>query len=324
MPSLPSESTMRIVSLLPSATEIVCQLGLADMLVGVSHACDYPPDVVTELPRLTRSGIPEGMTQAEIDAVVTTRLRRGESLFVLDEQALISLAPDLVITQDIGDVGTASFGDIFGLKGHLPGDTQILSLSMPELEDLYTDVMAIAEAAGVSEPGERLCERMRARLEQVASQVANQPRPGVVTLEWLDPPFTTGQWIPALIEMAGGRELIGQNDGRTYRVSWEQISSVAPEVLLLMLWGQAAEASEHSWARLVESQSWPTIPALQNERVYALDARSFSLRPSPRMVDIVEQMARLLHPTCFSDEAVQAENPLAVPPLPPAADEVQP
>ncbi len=292
---------MRIVSLLPSATEIVCQLGLADMLVGVSHACDYPPDVVADLPRLTRSGIPEGMSPAEVDAVVTARLRRGESLFTLDDQAFARLAPDLVITQDLGDVGAASFTDVFALKGRLPGDAQILSLPMPELEDLFTDVMAIAEATGMPERGRRLCDRMRARLDQVRARVAGQPRPGVATLEWLDPPFTTGHWTPALIELAGGRELLAQKDGRPYRVSWEQIGSVAPDVLLLMLWGHTAEAAERSWAQAERPALWRAIPALRHERVYALDARGFSLRPSPSLVDSVERLARRLHPACFRD-----------------------
>lgn len=293
---------MRIVSLLPSATEIVCRLGLADLLIGVSHACDFPPEVVADLPRLTRSAIPEGMSSAEIDAVVTARLRRGESLFVLDDQALGRLAPDLVITQDLGDVGAASFGDIFNLKGHLPGDTQILSLPVPELEDLYTDVMVIAEAVGVPERGRRLCDHMRVRLEQVRTRVANRPRPDVVALEWLDPPFTTGHWTPELIDLAGGHELLGHKDGRPYRVSWEQIHSVDPEVLLLTLWGHSVAAAERRWTRVERPQHWRTISALRNERVYALDTRSFSLRPSPRVIDSVEQIARLLHPTCFRDE----------------------
>ncbi|NTW00629.1 MAG: ABC transporter substrate-binding protein [Oscillochloris sp.] len=295
---------MRIVSLLPSATEIVCQLGLADMLVGVSHACDYPPDIVDDLPRLTRSGIPDGMSSAEIDTVVTTRLRRGENLFVLEGQALTKLAPDLVITQDLCDVGTASFGDLCALTDRLPGDTQIVSLAMPNLEDLFSDVLIIAEAVGMPERGRKLCDRLQARLEYVRSRVAHRPRPGVVSLEWLDPPFATGHWTPELIELAGGRELLGQKDGRPYRVSWEQISSVAPDVLLLMPWGHSSKAAERSWLSLKRPQFWHTIPAIRNGRVYALDAHSYSLRPSPRVIDGVEHLANLLHPGCFTSKEV--------------------
>ncbi|NTV65254.1 MAG: ABC transporter substrate-binding protein [Oscillochloris sp.] len=295
---------MRIVSLLPSATEIICHLGLADMLVGVSHDCDYPSDVVADLPRLTRSGIPEGMSSDEIDAVVTTRLRRGEGLCVLEGQDLARLAPDLVITQDLCDVGAVSFGDVCNLKGRLPGDAQIVSLGMPGLDDLFADVMMIAEAVGMPERGTRLCEHMHMRLERIRSRVANRPRPGVVALEWFDPPFASGHWTPALIELAGGRELLGQRDGRPYRVSWEQIGDVGPEVLLLLPWGHSAAAARRSWARLARPQLWYTIPALRNERVYALDARSFSLRPSPRLLDSIEQLADLLHPTGVAREGV--------------------
>jgi iron complex transport system substrate-binding protein len=293
---------MRIVSLLPSATEIVCRLGLADMLVGVSHACDFPPEAVSDLPRVTRSGIPEGMSSAEIDSVVITRLRRGENLFTLDAPALIALAPDLVITQDLCDVGAASFADIFAFSSQLPGDCQIVSLTMPELEDLYSDVMMIAEAAGYPERGQRLNDQLQARLAFVQMTVAGRPRPGVIALEWLDPPFTAGHWTPELIRMAGGHELLGRAGERSFSVNWKQIRTVQPEVILLLLWGYSAEAAERTWRSLEYPEDWRTIPALRNGRVHALDARHISLRPSPRVVDLVEQLARLLHPACFPEQ----------------------
>lgn len=293
---------MRIVSLLPAATEIICRLGMADMLVGVSHACDFPPEAVADLPRLTRSGIPAGLSAAEIDLVVTTRLRRGENLFTLNEAAISALAPDLVITQDLCDVGAASFAEVFALSDRLPGDTQILSLAMPDLEDLYADVMVIAEALDCPERGRRLSDQLRARLERVQAAVAGRPRPDVVALEWLDPPFAAGHWTPELIRLAGGRELLGQEGGRSFQLNWEQIRAAQPEVLLLLPWGHSAEAAERTWFSLERPAAWPRIPAARDARVYALDACHISLRPAPRVVDLVEQLARLLHPTCFRDE----------------------
>lgn len=295
---------MRIVSLLPSATEIVCHLGLADLLVGVSHACDFPPETVADLPRLTRSGIPAGLSAAELDLVVTTRLRRGQNLFILDEATLATLAPDLVITQDLCDVGAASFEDLCALTDRLPGDARIVSLAMPELEDLYTDIMTIAEAVGFPERGRRLNDQLRERLERVQAAVAGRPRPGVVALEWLDPPFAAGHWTPELIRLAGGRELLGHEGERSFQLSWEQIRAAQPEVLLLLPWGYSAEAAERAWFSLQRPDGWHTIPAVRDGRIYPLDSRSYSLRPSPRVIDSVEQIARLLHPAVFTDEGV--------------------
>jgi iron complex transport system substrate-binding protein len=242
------------------------------------------------------------MSSAEIDSVVITRLRRGENLFILDKVALTALAPDLVITQDLCDVGAASFEDLCALNDRLPRDAQIVSLAMPDLEDLYTDVMTIAEAVGFPERGRRLSDQLRARLERVRAAVANQPRPGVVALEWLDPPFAAGHWTPELVRLAGGRELLGQEGGRSFQLSWAQIRAAQPEVLLLLPWGHSAEAAERAWLNLEHPADWYDIPAVRDGRVHPLDARSYSLRPSPRVIDSIEQIARLLHPACFSDE----------------------
>lgn len=293
---------MRIVSLLPSATEIVCRLGLADMLVGVSHACDFPSEVVADRPHLTRSAIPTGLSARELDLAITTRLRRGESLFTLDHQALIALAPDLVITQDLCDVGTASYEDLCVLTSSLPGDCQIVSLAMPDFDDLYADVTTIAEAVGYPERGQRLNEQLQARLAFVQLTVVGQPRPGVVALEWLDPLCTAGHWIPEIIRMAGGHELLGRANERSFQLTWKQIRAAQPEVLLLLPWGHSSAATERTWASLARPADGHTIPALRDERVHALDARYLSLRPAPRVVDLVEQLARLLHPTCFPEQ----------------------
>lgn len=293
---------MRIVSLLPSATEIVCELGLADMLVGVSHECDYPPDVVADLPRVTRSAIPHGLSSAEIDQVVSARLARGESLYLLEEPLLAELQPDLVITQELCDVCAVSFADVCTLAARLPGNPRVVSLAPPNLESIFGDVVTIAESVGVPERGQRLTERLRQRLDDVRRAVAGQPRPGVVALEWLDPPFIGGHWVPEMIQLAGGRDLLGRAGERSFRVRWEDVLCAQPDVVLLIPCGYSAEAAQREWDALPRPPGWFDIPAARAGRVYTLDANSYCSRPAPRVVEGVEHLARLLHPACFPQE----------------------
>ncbi len=296
---------MRIVSLLPSATEIVCELGLADMLVGVSHECDYPPDVVADLPRVTRSAIPHGLSSAEIDQVVSARLARGESLYLLEEPLLAELQPDLVITQELCDVCAVSFADVCTLAARLPGNPRVVSLAPPNLESIFGDVLTIAEAVGMPERGRRLTERLRQRLDRVQRAVAGQPRPGVVALEWLDPPFIGGHWVPEMIHLAGGRDLLGRAGERSFRVRWEDVIKAQPDVVLLIPCGYSAEAAQREWDSLPRPPGWFDIPAARAGRVYALDANSYCSRPAPRVVEGVEYLARLLHPECFPQEGTE-------------------
>jgi iron complex transport system substrate-binding protein len=293
---------MRIVSLLPSATEIVCELGLADMLVGVSHECDYPPDVVADLPRVTYSAIPHGLSSAEIDQVVSARLARGESLYLLDEALLADVQPDLVITQELCDVCAVSFADVCVVAAQLPGNPRVVSLAPPNLDGIFSDVLTIAEAVGVPERGRRLNERLSQRLDGVRRAVAGQPRPGVVALEWLDPPFIGGHWVPEMIHLAGGRDLLGRAGERSFRVRWEDVVSAQPDVVLLIPCGYSAEAAQREWDALPRPPGWFDIPAARKGQVYALDANSYCSRPAPRVVDGVEHLARLLHPACFPQE----------------------
>ncbi|MDW8148263.1 MAG: ABC transporter substrate-binding protein [Roseiflexaceae bacterium] len=247
---------MRIVSLLPSATEIVCELELADMLVGVSHECDYPPDVVADLPRVTRSAIPHGLSSAEIDQVVSARLARGESLYLLEETLLAELRPDLVITQELCDVCAVSFADVCTLAARLPGNPRVVSLAPPNLESIFGDVLTIAEAVGMPERGRQLTERLRQRLDRVHRAVAGQPRPGVVALEWLDPPFIGGHWVPEMIHLAGGRDLLGRAGERSFRVRWEDVINAQPDVVLLIPCGYSAEAAQREWDALPRPPGW--------------------------------------------------------------------
>ena len=289
---------MRVASLLPSATEIVCALGMADTLIGVSHECDYPPDVVHDLPRLTRSALPEGLTSAQIDTEVSARLRRGESLYQLNEETLAALQPDLLISQELCDVCAVAFDDVCRFSVNLPGNPQVISLTPPNLYAIFDDVRTVAEAMGIPQRGEKLIGQLRVRLDRVAQDVercaARCPR--VFALEWLDHPFAAGHWVQEMIAIAGGEEVLGRAGQPSFRVTWEQIIATQPEVILLIPCGYNVEATEREWASLPKPPGWGTIPAVQTGRIYAFDANSYCSRPSPRVIEGIEQLARLLHP----------------------------
>lgn len=287
---------MRIASLLPSATEIVCALGLADCLVGVSHECDYPADVVADLPKLTRSAIPHGLSSAAIDAAVATRVHNGESLYLLEGETIKALAPDLLITQELCDVCTVAYDDVCNLARWLPNNPPVLSLTPPDLQGILADMRTIATATGVAERGERLIAHYQARLAALQAMVRDQPRPRVFGLEWLDPPFAAGHWVPEMIALAGGEEVLGRAGEKSFRVTWEQIIAAQPEVLLLMPCGYSQEAAQAEWERLPKPTGWESLPAVQQGRVYTLDANSYCSRPAPRVVDGIAHLARLFHP----------------------------
>jgi iron complex transport system substrate-binding protein len=287
---------MRIASLLPSATEIVCALGLGSALVGVSHECDYPPELVAGLPRLTRSALPAGLSAAEIDREVSARLRRGEGIYTLDEELLAALRPDLLITQELCDVCAVAYADVCSLAARLPGSPRVVSLTPPDLDGIFGDIVQIASVTGAPERGAALVADLRQRLANVAHWVQGRPRPRVFALEWLDPPFAAGHWAPEMVALAGGDEVLGRAGEKSFRTTWDAIISAQPEVILLIPCGYSKEETERQWAELPRPAGFNRIPAAQSGRIYALDANSYCSRPGPRLVEGVEQLAQLLHP----------------------------
>lgn len=287
---------MRIASLLPSATEIICTLGLSEKLVGVSHECDFPAEVVARLPRLTRSAIPEGLSAAEIDREVSARLHRGESLYLLDEQQLTELQPDLLITQELCDVCAVSYQDVCTISARLPGNPQVISLTPPDLNGIFDDIARIASATDVVGRGQTLIAELRSRLAAVTERSKERTRPRVFALEWLDPPFAAGHWVPEMIAWAGGQEVLGRAGEKSFRTTWEHVIAAQPEVILLIPCGYSKEMTEREWAMLPKPPAFAHLPAAQQGRIYALDANSYCSRPSPRIVDGIEHLAQLLHP----------------------------
>jgi iron complex transport system substrate-binding protein len=281
---------MRIASLVPSATEMLFALGLGERVVAVTHECDYPPGA-EQLPHLTRSVIPEGLDAAEIDRAVRERTGEGEALYVLDEEALDELDVDLIVTQAVCEVCAVSFDDVRAVAGRLPTKPEVISLDPSTLGEVLADIPRLAEAAGVGEAGEALVEELGARLEAVEQAVADASRPRVAALEWLDPVYIGGHWVPQMIELAGGEDALGLPGERSRTVEWSEVEAVAPEVVISMPCGYYAEQAA------AETMRWRGHLALAGPRaVFAVDAAAYFSRPGPRLVDGVELLGHLLHP----------------------------
>jgi iron complex transport system substrate-binding protein len=281
---------VRIASLVPSATEALFALGIGDSVVAVTHECDWP-EPARELPKLTSSVIPEGLPPAEIDARVREVTGRGESLYRLDETALAALEPDLIVTQALCAVCAVSYDDVRAVAGRLPSHPRVVSLDPESLEEVLGDVVQLAWATGNPRLGERLLKHLRGRLAAVSAAVAGAERPRVAALEWLDPVFIGGHWVPEMIVAAGGEDVLGAAGEKSGVVEWDDVAAARPEVVVVMPCGlyadeAAAQARDHA----------DRLRSLGSERVIAVDAASSFSRPGPRLVDGVELLAHLLHP----------------------------
>lgn len=291
---------MRVVSLLPSASEMVCFAGAGDWLVGVTHECDHPPGV-EKLPRLTRSRVDSSLAGAEIDAAVNRLVTDAESIYALDAESLESLAPDLVITQGLCEVCAVSTDLVEEAVSGLPNRPELLVLNPTSLEDVLSDSVRIGDALGRGGETREKVEGLRSRLGEVEAAVAGLPRPAVGCIEWLDPPFSAGHWVPEMVRLAGGRELFAGPGERSVRLDWETIFEAAPEVLVLMPCGFDARRAAEEARPLLDLPGWPEVPAVHDDRVWVVDANSFFSRPAPRLVEGVEILARMLHPEAFPD-----------------------
>jgi iron complex transport system substrate-binding protein len=280
---------MRVASLVPSATEMLFALGLGDRVAAVTHECDYPPGA-EQLPHLTRSVIPEGLDAAEIDRAVRERTGSGESLYELDEDVLAELDVDLIVTQAVCEVCAVSFDDVRAAAERLPTKPEVVSLDPSTLGEVLADIPRLAEAAGVSEAGDQLAAELGERLEAVEGAVEGAPRPPVAALEWLDPVYIGGHWVPQMIELAGGLDVLGLPGEKSRTAEWDEIEAVAPEVVLSMPCGYYAEQAA------AETMRWRRRLSLLGARVIAVDAAAYFSRPGPRLVDGVELLAHLLHP----------------------------
>lgn len=286
----------RIVSLLPSATEIVCALGLEDRLVGVTHECDYPASV-RHLPKVTHTLIPTDASSAEIDALVRDRLGAQSALYKLDMEMLEQLRPDLIVTQALCDVCAVAADEVRNAACMLPTGPAVLNLEPETLDEVIACIRQVADAAGVPERADPVSQALRERVDAVISRgrsIAHRPR--VALLEWVDPPFSTGHWNPELVRLAGGEDGLGRPGRKSVTLRWEQVVEWQPEVVLISCCGFTAERALQETVVLRNVAGWDDLPAVRNERVHVTDGTAYFSRPGPRLVDSLELLAHLIHP----------------------------
>jgi len=281
---------MRIASLVPSATEMLFALGLGGEVVGVTHECDFPPRAA-ELPHLTRTVLPAGLGAGEIDAAVKEMVGEGRALYTLDEERLAQLEPDLIVTQAVCEVCAVSYEDVVAVAERLPGGPRVLQQDPSSLGEVLEDVTRLGDAAGIAEHTAAVRGELEARLEGVRTAVAGAPRPRVLALEWLDPPFLGGHWIPEMIELAGGEDVAGRAGEKSLQVEWEQLQGLDPDVIVAMPCGWYLEDSK---AQALAHRD--RLDSLGARQLFAVDAASTFSRPGPRLVDGVELLAHLFHP----------------------------
>jgi iron complex transport system substrate-binding protein len=298
---------VRIVSLVPHATELLFALGLGDQVVAVTHECDYPPEAL-ELPRVTRDVLPSGLSSAEIDAAVRERTAKGESIYELDEEVLREEEPDLIVTQALCRVCAVSVDEVRKIADSLDPVPRVISLDPRTYGETLSDVRTIAQATGARDAALELIARTRSRVDRVRLAVRHAERPTVAALEWLDPVFVAGHWTPQLIEMAGGQDVLGFPGEHSEQSSWDLVRAAAPEIVLVMPCGR--DVSEAYEEAIEHADDLRSVGARE---VIAVDAKSTFSRPGPRLVDGLELLAHTLHPDLVEEPTeAEAGRPLTV------------
>jgi iron complex transport system substrate-binding protein len=281
---------MRIVSLVPHATELLFALGLGDQVVAVTHECDYP-EAAGLLPQITRDRLPAGLSAAEIDAAVRERTGRGEAIYELDAERLQELEPDLIVTQELCPVCAVSVDDVRAVAGTIPSRPRVVALDPHTLGESFGDVRTIAQHTRSRDAALDLIARQRARIDAVRIAVRKAERIPVAALEWLDPVFVAGHWTPQLIDLAGGIDVLGFPGEPSEQSTWETVAAAAPRVVVAMPCGYDAERSHAEASAYADA-----LRTVGAERVVAVDASAYFSRPGPRLVDGLELMAHILHP----------------------------
>jgi len=281
---------MRIVSLVPSATEMLFALGLGGDIVAVTHECDYPPQATT-LPRVTRDKLPAGLTPAQIDAAVKKRTLRGESIYELDTRTLHELQPDLIVTQALCQVCAVSYDDVRNIAEEIDSQPMVLALDPHTVGEVLGDARTIAQATDTKDEAVELIREASERIDRIRLAVRGARQPKVVALEWLEPPYAAGHWVPQLIEFAGGEDLLGFAGEKSEQRSWELIAASEPDIVIVMPCGFDAEIA-HRESEMQRDQ----LAALGAGQVVAVDAASYFSRPGPRIIEGLELLAHIFHP----------------------------
>ena len=292
-------------------------LGLGEALVGITHECDYPPEVKTK-PVVVRAVLPlERMSQSEIDRAVADRIHQGLSLYEIDEQLLRELAPDLILTQNLCQVCAPSGNEVSQVIKALPKTPQILWLTPQSVSEIFDNVSELGAATGRTAEAEAVVNDCKSRLEALNDRTKDVHKPKVFCMEWLDPVYASGHWVPELVKFAGGLDALGRERGESVRITWEELAAYAPEVLVIMPCGfNLQQTMKQIWSVFGRQTYSPffDLPAVRAGRVYAVDANSFFARPGPRVVEGAELLARLIHPELFDSPPPSAfSHPVDVP-----------
>jgi iron complex transport system substrate-binding protein len=286
---------VRIVSLVPHATELLFALGLGPQVVGVTHECDYPPAALKRQ-QVTRDVLPGGLSAAEIDVAVRERTLEGEAIYELDRDVLAALEPDLIVTQALCPVCAVSYEEVAEIEQTLPGSPKVIALDPKTLGETLGDVRTLALATDSRDAGVHLVARAAGRIDRVRLAVRGRPRPRVAAIEWLDPVYIAGHWTPQMIELAGGEDVLGLAGEPSQTVSWEELAAAAPEIVVAMPCGYDAPRA-HAEAMAYSRQ----LAELDARLVVAVDASAYFSRPGPRLIDGLELLGHILHPERVSE-----------------------
>ncbi len=290
-------SDMRIISLLPAATEMACALGMEEQIVGVSHECDFPPSVRNKQV-VVRCSLPtETMTLAEIDVAVAERIGSGQPLYEVDQSAVERLAPTHILTQTLCEVCAPSTGDVARALKALPSQPHILWFTPHCIEEIFENLRELGADTGHVAAAEELIAAARARLRRIAETTGKAARrPRVFCLEWIDPYYCCGHWVPEMIEFAGGQDALARRGVDSVRIQWSEIAAWSPEILVVSPCGFGLEKAVEQTQQLLQKPGWNELPAVRNGRVFAVNANAYFARPGPRVVRGVELLAHLFHP----------------------------
>lgn len=288
---------MRIVSLLPSATEIVSTLGLTESLVGISHDCDFPPEIRSR-PVLSEAIVTTDLPSGVIETRIRGQVHRGKSVYHLDEAQLAQLRPNLILTQELCQVCAPSYTLVKQAAKVLDAETKIASLEPRGLYDILDNILLVGALTDAGERARAVVQQLRKRIEHVRD-VVGRLRPTVVCIEWLDPIYVAGHWIPEMVEIAGGRDVLAKAGEPSFLVEWDDVLEAAPDVVVVMPCGFDVPRTRQEITLLTNRRGWNRLPAVRDGRVYLTDATSYFSRPGPRIVTGLEILAQILHPDAF-------------------------
>lgn len=292
---------MRICSLLPSATEIAFSLGLGEYVVGVTHECDFPPQAKKK-PVVVRSLIDAAnMDSHEVDRIVSHHLQLRKSIYTIDLQGFREANPDLILTQELCDVCALNYDEVLRASEALPKKPRIVSLSPNLLSDVLGDIERVGQVTGKNREAQALVRHLRRRMDRVREQTSlSDLRPRVACLEWLEPIYSAGHWVPEMVELAGGREGLAKKGEPSSRIDWGKVAAFVPEVIVLMPCGFDVERTLKEMPLLYRLPGWSELPAVKKGKVFAVNGHAYFNRPGPRLVEGLEILAQIIHPEIFS------------------------